>query len=282
MEEKRIALVTGGVKGIGKAIADALTKEGYTVVATTRSPKNEGEAKLDITDPASCKECIDNIIKAHGRIDLLVNCAGMGYGGAMEDLSDDELTREVNTNLLGTARMMHAVLPHMRGQGSGRIINIGSVAGRIEIPFQAMYSASKAGMALMTDAVRLELKGTGVQVCVVEPGDTRTDFTAARAYASGIKKNEAYRRYCENALNTMMYDEQHGKAPESVAKVVVRQAKRRRMRARVVVGFDYKLLSVLAAIVPKGLLQFILYLMYMRKGKDGGFSYDAVRGNAEK
>ncbi|MBQ9942373.1 MAG: SDR family NAD(P)-dependent oxidoreductase [Christensenellaceae bacterium] len=271
----RIVLVTGGTKGIGLAISRAFLALGDTVIAASRHPGQPGFPAIaaDLCDPAAVTALAENVAAEYGRIDILINCAGAGLGGALEDFSAGQLTTECTLNLIGTARMTAAVLPIMRRQKSGRILSVGSVAGRVGIPFQSLYSASKAGIGAMNDALRLELKGTGVQVCTLEPGDTKSGFTSARAFADGIADNPDYKDACQRALNAMMHDELNGKAPESVAKAAVKLAKKRRMPARKVIGPDYKLLCLLIRLLPRRLVEFVLTKMYLTSKKDAGFRY---------
>lgn len=269
---KKVVLITGIKGGIGAACARAFSDAGYKVAGTSRSA-GEGIYAMDATNPDSIQSCIDAAIRDLGRIDVLICCAGAGLGGALEDYSLDQLEYELKLNAIGTARIIRCVLPHMRAQGGGRIISISSVAALIPIPYQALYSASKAAISAMTRAVRLETAGFGIQLCSIEPGDTKTDFTGNRQYAEGIAANAAYKKDCESSLNTMMYDEMHGAEPDTVARAALKQAERRRMKASVVVGASYKLLVFLARHVPVGVIEKGLRILYFRGKKDGGFRY---------
>ncbi|MBC8538086.1 SDR family NAD(P)-dependent oxidoreductase [Christensenellaceae bacterium NSJ-63] len=271
----RIVLITGGTKGIGLAVAQAFLAKGDIVIGASRRPAEVPfpTHALDLSSEESIRECVGWVAREYGRIDILVNSAGMGIGGPLEDYSDAQLQRECQLNFIGTARMICAVLPYMRAQNAGKIISIGSVAARIPIPFQSMYSASKAALASMTGALRLELKGTGVSLCVVEPGDTATGFTAAREFAAGTGQHSCYQAPCEHALNAMMHDEIHGKSPETVARAVVRLAGKRRMPARRVVCMDYKLLCLAARLLPVRVVEWVLGLLYLKSKKDAGYRY---------
>jgi len=275
----RIVLITGGTKGIGLAVARAFLQQGDTVIGASRQPAEAGFPvyPLDLLDDESIRRCVADVLERYGRIDVLVSSAGVGIGGVFEDYSFDQLERECALNLLGTAKLTAAVLPSMRAQGFGRILFIGSVAGRIPIPFQTMYSASKAALAAMSDALRLELRGSGVQCGVIEPGDTATGFTAARTFAENRLSNQDSRRLCERALNAMMLDELHGKSPDTVAKTAVRMAARRRMPGRSVVCVDYKLLCLAARLLPRRMVEYILGKLYLESKKDAGFQYTDIK-----
>ncbi len=271
----RIVLITGGTKGIGLAVAKAFLQRGDTVVGASRNPQDTGfpTFPLDLTNDASIRECVSRVLQEYGRIDVLVNCAGVGIGGPLEDFTFTQIETECTLNLLGTAKMIATILPHMREQKYGRIITIGSVAGRVGLPFQSMYSASKAGLGSMSDALRLELKGTGVQTCLIEPADTTTGFTAARTFTVNGQSECSYREACERALNSMIYDEIHGKSPDTVARAVLRAADRKNMPARIIVGLDYKFLFTLVRLLPRWLAEVVMEQMYLKTKKDVGFRY---------
>ena len=271
---KKIVLITGIKGGIGKACAEVFSDAGYTVLGTSRkSDENSNIYTMDAKDSKSIEACVSNVIKDHGKIDILICCAGAGLGGALEDYSSEQLEEELTLNAIGTAKLINCVLPHMRAQGGGRIISISSVAAVIPIPYQSLYSASKAAITAMTRAVRLETEQFGIQLCSIEPGDTKTDFTGNRKYADGIAYNSAYKKDCEASLNTMMYDETHSKSPKTVAEAALKQVRRKHMKAEVVVGASYKLLVFIARLVPNFIIERVLKLLYFSSKKDGGFRY---------
>lgn len=273
---KQTVLITGAGRGIGRAIAERFLSAGtFQVVGLARHTGNDGFPILacDVTVPSAVEACVRQVWQDYGSIDILVNCAGAGLGGALEDFSYEQLAFELNLNVVGTANVIKTVLPYMRRQGRGRILSVGSVAGHIAIPFQAMYSASKAALHSITDALRLELAGSGIQVCIVEPGDTKTSFTDSRQYAAGIAENPYYKIPCQRALNQMIFDERHGKSPATVAETVLRLCRKRKMPAYRVVGGGYRVLCGLARILPGPVVAWILTLIYLKSKKDGGFSY---------
>ena len=179
----KICVITGGTSGIGKCTAEAMAQKGYTVYELSR--REEGlpgmfHIPTDVTDPDACQRAIDEVVSQAGRIDVMINNAGFGISGAIEFTPVEQAKRQFDVNFFGMVNMNCAVIPVMRAQRSGRIVNLSSVAGAIPIPFQAFYSASKAAINSYTMALANEIKPFGVQVCCVQPGDIQTGFTAAR------------------------------------------------------------------------------------------------------
>jgi len=272
----KVVLVTGASSGIGKAAANLFAKEGYRVYGTSRKKQADGTeanaedagsngfvkmVQMDVCSADSVKTAIDYILKQEGRIDILVNNAGFGIAGSIEDTSEEEAFKQFDTNFFGVHRVLRQVVPIMRQQGSGLIINVSSVAGLISIPFQAMYSASKYAVEALTEALRMELKPYGIKAVAVEPGDTRTGFTGSRQFVAA-SENSVYRSKFLKAINRMIKDETNGPGPETVARVIVKAARMKNPPVRITVGFSYKLLVFLRRIVPARLSESILYKMY--------------------
>ena len=179
----KVAIVTGGTSGIGRATALALQSDGWTVYELSR--RGEGMADVrhivaDITKEETLSAAVAQVMAEEGRIDLVINNAGFGISGAIEFTTTEEARRLFDANFFGMVRMNRCVIPLMRAQGSGRIINLSSVAAPVPIPFQAYYSATKAAVNDYTMALANELRPFGVSVCAVQPGDIKTGFTAAR------------------------------------------------------------------------------------------------------
>src|SRR3954464_6451339 len=180
----KIALVTGASSGIGEATAGQLATAGYKVYGTSRRPPKPGQRSfemltLDVTSDASVEAVVSEVIRREGRIDLLVNNAGFSTAPAGAEESSIEQTRSIfDTNFFGIVRMTRAVVPHMRRQGSGRIINIGSVLGFLPAPYMALYAATKHAIEGYSESLDHELRTMGVRVSVIEPGYTRTQFDA--------------------------------------------------------------------------------------------------------
>lgn len=210
----QVALVTGASSGFGQRIAAGLHERGYRVYGTSRRPDaRQGEdgtwrmIEMNVDRGESVQEAIAGLIEAEGRIDILVNNAGFGIAGAIEDTSDEEARAQLETNFFGMHRVCRAVLPHMRRHGYGRIVNVSSLAGRVAIPFQAFYCASKHAVAAYTEALRMELKPFGIHVCMIEPGDYATSFTSNRRMTGGTLPESVHYERCTTAVRRMEQDE---------------------------------------------------------------------------
>ena len=265
--DKKVVLVTGASSGIGKAAAKLFFEKGYVVYGTSRREAVESSdgiamLKLDVTDDASVQDCVQQVLQREGQIDVLVNNAGYGIAGAVEDTSAEEVKSQLETNLVGLHRMCAAVLPVMRRQGGGKIINISSVAGFIAIPYQAFYSVSKYAVEGYSRALRNEVAQFGIRVTIVQPGDTKTGFTKGRVTASGSGKDSAYyERVCKSVAR-MERDEQNGASPESVAKVIFRAAQAKNPPVAVAVGAPYKLIKFALRLMPERFVSFVLGKLY--------------------
>jgi len=208
-----VVLVTGASSGFGLAIAANLAADGHRVFGTVRAPRS-GPAqgftalRLDVTDDASVAAGVEEVIRTAGRIDALVNNAGMGIAGAIEDTTVDEARAQFETNFFGTHRVCRAVLPHLRAQGRGHIINMSSLAGHVPLPFQGFYSATKFAIEAYSEALRMELRPFGIAVSMIEPGDFATGFTANRRMTAASTRSSAYHDPCERAIARMARDEQ--------------------------------------------------------------------------
>lgn len=172
----KVILITGCSTGIGRDLAQRLTKAGYRVIATARKVETlDGvdttlKLPLDVTNPASVEKAVAHVIQQLGRIDVLVNNAGYGVRGALEEVPVEQTQQMFDVNVFGVLRMIQAVVPHMRQQKSGRIINISSIAGKLPTPVNGTYSASKFALEALSDALGFELAAFGIRVVVVEPG----------------------------------------------------------------------------------------------------------------
>jgi NAD(P)-dependent dehydrogenase (short-subunit alcohol dehydrogenase family) len=176
-----VILVTGASRGIGRALAEELVRRGHKVFGGGRSWSDTEKYSftplvMDVRDDASIKAAVDRVAAEQGRIDALVNNAGVSHSGSVEDTGIETAEAMFETNYLGLARAVRAVLPAMRRQGSGTIVNVGSAAGKIGVPFQAHYSASKFAVEGLSEALYLELKPFGIRVLLIEPGDVGTSI----------------------------------------------------------------------------------------------------------
>lgn len=239
---KRVVLITGASSGIGQACAAHLHQRGYCVYGTSRrSPSLDGGApferiQMDVDRDDSVEQGVDLILQRQGRLDIVVNSAGFGLAGPIEDTCMIEAKSQFETNFFGTLRVCRAALPIMRKQRSGYIVNISSLAGLAAIPFQGLYSASKFAVEGLTEALRAEVRPFGICVVLVEPGDFATGFTAGRRRTRGSQENPAYRECFERALGIMEADERRGGSPEQIAWLVERIVQTRSPRLHYTVG----------------------------------------------
>jgi len=203
----KVVLITGASSGIGKAVASYLSEKGYIVYGTSRTPKNTQNypfklIALDVLKVETITAAVSFIIEKEGKLDVLVNNAGMGITGPVEDTPTDEMRAVFNTNLFGAIDVMKAVLPQMRLQKSGTIVNVTSIAGYMGLPFRGMYSATKGALEIVTEATRMEVKEFGINVVNVAPGDFATNIAAGR-YHTPVFKDSAYKEKYQANLNLM-------------------------------------------------------------------------------
>jgi len=242
----RVVLVTGCSSGIGRATAERLARSGWTVYASARrleAIEGLGGCRLlalDVTDDASMRAAVERIEQEEGAVGVLVNNAGYSQSGAVEGVPLDEARRQFETNLFGLARLTQLVLPGMRRQGWGRIVNVSSMGGRLTFPGGGWYHASKHAVEALSDALRFEVQGFGVDVVVIEPGLIRTSFAEA-AVGSIRQEDGPYARFnaAVGAATAGVYEntiaQKLGGGPETVAKAIEQAvtAKRPRTRYRV-------------------------------------------------
>lgn len=269
----KVVLVTGASSGIGQAIANTLMEKGYRVYGTSRNVKlgttikakqGSGFLKmipLDVRSEESIKNAVDYILQNEITIDVLINNAGFGIAGSVEDTSPEEALSQFDTNFFGVLRMCRAVLPKMREQKQGLIINISSVAGLISIPYQSMYSASKYAIEAMTEALRIEVKPFGIKVSMVEPGDTKTGFTNNRQYTAA-SSNSVYNTSFLKSIRTMEKDEQNGHPPKLIVDAVLKIMNSKNPPIRIIPGFSYKTLVFLKRILPSRFVEFVVGKIY--------------------
>lgn len=258
MIKPQVIFVTGASSGFGRAIAEELVKRGYTVYGTSRKGCDFGNGvrmlSMDVTDRPSVSAAVNYVMEECGRIDVLINNAGVGISGALELATYDEIEWQMNTNFMGMVNVCNAVIPGMRVRRQGRIINISSIAGVMAVPFQGFYSASKFAIEGYSEALSMELYPFGVKVCVVEPGDFRTNFTANRAVSEATLNSE-YGSCFKRTMAIIEKEEKGGSKPEKLAKAVCRLVERKNPPFRTKVGpwFQVALAKVCHA-VPYRLL----------------------------
>lgn len=261
MAVSQVVLVTGASSGIGRATAEILQARGHRVVGTSRRG-NPGEAPwnwtlLDVTDDASVAACVAGVLASEGRIDAVVNNAGLVMSGAVEDTSIAEARRSLETNLLGAMRLANAVLPGMRARGSGTIVNMGSLAGRVGMPFQGIYSASKFALEGLTEALAQEVAGFGITVALVAPGDTATPVVDNRVRTVASQDPASpYAAACARIIGMYEKDERAGAPAAGVAALVADVVEGRRRGPRYVVGpFGQRVMVASRGVVPGGVFR---------------------------
>ena len=220
----KVILITGASSGIGKSTAEFLSAKGFKVYGTGRNPKkNEKNGysliPLDVTKPETISLAIDSIIKSEGRLDVLVNNAGMGITGPIEDTPTNEMRKVFETNFFGAIDMMKGVLPQMRKQQSGTIINVTSIAGYMGLPFRGVYSATKGALDLVSEAIRMEVKEFGIQIATIAPGDVATNIAAGR-YHTPVFENSAYKEKYQMNLDLMDSHVDSGMDPIKMAEKI--------------------------------------------------------------
>ena len=220
---KSVVLVTGGSSGIGKAIAEYLYNKGFTVYGTTRDVTKYPDfgpfklITLDVNQEEQVREAVKEVVRHEGRLDILINNAGVGITGPIEETPYGEILNAFETNFHGPIRMIKEVLPQMRKQGHGLIINITSIAGYMGLPFRGVYSASKGALELVTEALRMETQSFGIHITNLAPGDFATNIASGR-YHAPVKEDSPYREVYQNSLDLMNAHVDSGKDPIMVAK----------------------------------------------------------------
>jgi short-subunit dehydrogenase len=218
---------------------------------------------IDVNDEPALLDVLNKIVATEGRLDCLVQAAGFGIAGSVEDTSAQEARLQMKTNFFGAMHALPITIGQMRRQRRGLIVQIGSVAGALPIPFQAYYSASKAALSAITLALANEVEPWGIHCMLVQPGDTRTGFTKARVMAGQADAAaSAYAERCKRSIDKMAADEKNGMPPETVARQIVRRMKRQRPPLVFTPGLTYKVLLFMTRIVPLRLIRRVIALMY--------------------
>ncbi len=257
----RIVIITGASAGIGNATAKYFQDKGDKVYSFARR-KAEGfeSVEVDVTDKTAVQNAVDFVVQKEGRIDVVVNNAGFGISGSIEDTSEENMKRLFDVNFFGATYVMQAVIPQMRKQGGGTIINVSSVAAPLSIPFQGFYSASKSALSSLTEALRIEVAPFGIKVTSVLPGDVKTDFTAVRK--KNADDNAVYGERISRSVAQMERDEQNGMSPVVIAKAIYSLSKKKNPPVYKVGGKKYALFVMLAKFLPKRVAGFALSKLY--------------------
>jgi short-subunit dehydrogenase len=256
---KKVILVTGASSGLGLATATALAAEGHTVYGTSRDIKRIKDVafkplQMDVTDDASVNAAIETVIKAEGKIDVLINNAGNGITGPLYAMPVDTAKKQFEVNFFGVVRVCSAVLPGMIDKKQGMVINVGSLAGLFGLPYQGLYSASKFAIEGYSESLRMELRNTGVKVTVLNPGDFKTDFTGNREKVPFTLNNDKLKAEFEAAVAAMEKDESVGAAPAVLAKEVVKIVGKSNPKHNYLIGAIGQTIAVtLKSVLPGGL-----------------------------
>lgn len=221
----KVILITGASSGIGAMTAKFLAEKGHKVYGTSRKPKGNGPGfqllKLDVQDVQSIEKAVASILEEEGRLDVLINNAGMGITGPIEETPTEEMRKVFETNFFGAIDVMKAVLPQMRKQKQGLIINITSIAGYMGLPFRGIYSASKGALEIVTESLSMETKKFNIRVTNVAPGDFATNIASGR-YHSPVHKDSDYAVLYQKNLDLMDSHVDHGKDPILMAEKIER------------------------------------------------------------
>jgi NAD(P)-dependent dehydrogenase (short-subunit alcohol dehydrogenase family) len=250
----KVVLITGASSGIGKAIGEFLHQKGFVVYGTSRNPEKIENSvfpliALDVRNSDSIQTAVAKVIDISGRLDILINNAGIGITGPLEEIPMEEIKANFDTNFFGPIAVMQAVLPQMREQQSGLIINISSIAGYMGLPYRSVYSASKGALSLITEALRMEVKSFGIQITDVAPGDFATNIASGRYHAPS--KGSAYEKPYAATLKMMDEHVDSGSNPIEMAEAIYAIIQNRNPRVHYRVGlFLQKFSIVLKKILP--------------------------------
>jgi len=260
---KKVVFITGISSGFGKSTAEYLAQKGHVIYGTSRKDIDVEDRinvlKADVTDVDSVKAAIETVLQKEGRIDILINNAGMGISGPVETALSDDIRLQMRTNFMGAVNVIQAVLPAMRKQKSGTIINISSIGGLMGLPFQGFYSASKFAIEGISEALRMELKPFNIKVVVIRPGDFFTSFTSNRKADENISGNNPYEPQFRKSLSIIETDEKGGMKPEFFARKLAQIIEKKNPSSTYILSTaEQKLAVVLKRILPDALFAGIL------------------------
>jgi NAD(P)-dependent dehydrogenase (short-subunit alcohol dehydrogenase family) len=268
----RVAIVTGASAGIGAATARALDEVGFTVYAVARrldrmeplAQRGIRAVSVDITDDAAVAALVDRVVAESGRVDVLVNNAGYGSFGAIEDVPMEEARRQLEVNLIGAARLCQLVLPHLRASGGGRIVNVSSAGAKMYQPLGGWYHATKYALEGLSDCLRLELKPLGIDVIIVEPGGIESEFRHVAAERLLVtSRGGAYAGYARRYAASLVSEPGGLISPPSVvAKAIARAVTVRRPRSRYAVGRGAKAVTFARWLLPDRLFDRVLIALF--------------------
>lgn len=263
----KVVLITGASSGIGKSIGEFLSNKGYLVYGTSRNPDKYKDSiftilQLDVRNVSSIEKAVETIVTKEGRLDVLVNNAGVGITGPIEEIPEIEIKANFETNFFGPINVIKSVLPQMRRQGEGLIINITSIAGYMGLPYRGIYSASKAALEIITESFRMELKDFNIEMTNVAPGDFATNIAAGRYHAPLIK-GSPYEKPYGSTLEVMNTHVDAGSNPNMMAEAVIKIINTKKPKVHYKVGaFMQKFSVVLKRILPDKLYEKLLLNHY--------------------
>ena len=237
--EQQVIIITGASSGFGKATAEFLSAKGHIVYGLCRREMQDSDIhyrQCDVRNREQIATVVAEIVKEQGRVDVLINNAGMGIGGALELATDKEIDLQMGTNFMGCVNMCQAVLPYMRKARRGKIINLSSIGGVMGLPYQGFYSASKFAIEGFTEALDAEVTGFGIRVCMVEPGDFATGFTGSRKNSQATMNDPDYGPIFKRSLAIIEKEENGGLQPEVLARRIVKLVEQKKPPLRNVVA----------------------------------------------
>lgn len=261
----KVIIVTGASSGIGKETAFVLAEMGHRVYDFSRrdfADEKIEHIKVDVTNEENVIAATKEVYEKEGRIDIVINCAGYGISGAVEFTETSDAKRQFDVNFFGTVNVNKAVIPYMRKQKCGRIVNISSVAAVAHIPFQTYYSASKAALESYTNALANEVRAFNISVTAIAPGDICTDFTTARQ--KSFDGDDVYEGRILRSVTGMEKDEKNGMSPRKAAEYIAKVSIKKKVKPVYAIGAQYKLLSVLCKVFPCSIRNRIVGMLYAR------------------
>lgn len=264
---QKVVLITGGSSGIGKSIGEFLINKGFNVYGTSRHPENYKDSMfpmlaLDVKNLPSIQQAVKTIIEKETRLDILINNAGAGITGPIEEIPEAEIKANFETNFFGPINVIKSVLPQMRLQQAGLIINVTSIAGYMGLPYRGIYSASKGALELLTEAFRMELKDFNIRMTNVAPGDFATNIAAGRYHAPVIESSP-YQKPYGDTLKLMNAHVDKGSSPNLMAEAIFKIITAENPKIHYKVGeFMQKFSIVLKRILPDKLYEKLLINHY--------------------
>jgi short-subunit dehydrogenase len=261
---KKVILITGISSGFGQQTARLLAEKGHIVYGTVRrktiSDTTVNYLTMDLMDPDSIRNAVSSVLEKEGKIDVLINNAGMHTGGPIETSPIENIKLQMDTNFLGLVHIIREVLPAMRKQGSGTIVNFSSIGGLMGLPFQAFYSAGKFAIEGFSEALRIEVKQFNIKIVLINPGDFHTSNSAnRRGFLAPTGTDDPYNTQFTRTLEIIEKDEAHGWEPVILARKVVKIVECKNPRYKyIIASFDQKLAVVLKYILPGKIFAWIL------------------------